>query len=89
MMEELHKVADTVIEMLRTEADSPIHHPEVGHKVPIPDLTVWVEKTELSSPGMDCKDLHSSCGYKHSCLPIGVPLESLKTPINGSKLVKP
>ena len=61
VMEELHKVADTVLETLKTEADSPRHHPEIGHKVSILDLAVWVEKTELSSPRMDCKDLHNSC----------------------------
>ena len=73
VMEELRKVAVTVIEMFKTEADSPGNHPELGHKVPILDLAVWIEKTELSSSGMDSQDLHNSCGDKQSCLPIGAP----------------
>ena len=44
VMEELRKVADTVIEMFKTEVDSPAKQPELGFKVPILDLSVRVEK---------------------------------------------
>ena len=44
-MNELKKVADNTIEMLKTEADSPASHPELGFKLPILDLAVWVPRT--------------------------------------------
>ena len=40
MMEELRKVADSIIDMFETETDSPANHPELGYKVPILDLCV-------------------------------------------------
>ena len=44
VMKELRKVADTVIDMFKTEVDSPAKQPELGFKVPILDLSVRVEK---------------------------------------------
>ena len=61
VMEELRKVVDTVVQMFKTEADSPGKHPELAYKVPILDLAVWVESVQLPAPGMDKEDLHSSC----------------------------
>ena len=73
VMEELRKVADTVVHMFKTEADSPGNHPELAYKVPILDLAVWVEGVHLPAPGMDNKDLHNSCSDTQTCLPIGAP----------------
>ena len=75
VMEELRKVADTVIKMFKTEADSPGNHPELAYKVPILDLAVWVERVHLPAPGLDKEDLHSSCSASQTCLPIGAPKE--------------
>ena len=74
-MEELRKVADSCIEMLKTEADCPSYHPELGYRVPILDLSVWVEKVELPAPWMDQAegDLHKMCNDDEQCLPVGVP----------------
>jgi hypothetical protein len=75
VMEELRKVADTVVQMFKTEADSPGKHPELAYKVPILDLAVWVESVQLPAPGMVKEDLHSSCSESQTCLPIGAPSE--------------
>ena len=40
VMEELRKVADSVMKMFKTEADLPGDHPELGYKVPILDMAV-------------------------------------------------
>ena len=61
--------------MFETETDSPASHPEVGYKVPILDLSVWVEKVWLPAPGMDSNNLHSSCPADGTCLPLGTPHE--------------
>ena len=52
VMEELRKVADSVIDMFKTEEDSPGNHHELGYKVPILDLALWVESVKLPAPGM-------------------------------------
>ena len=44
VMKKHRKVADTVIDMFKTEVDSPAKQPELGFKVPILDLSVRVEK---------------------------------------------
>ena len=71
--EELRKIANTCIGMLKTEADSTSKHPELGHKVPILDLAVWVEEVRLPSPGLEDQqsELHAQCGEGEVCLPIG------------------
>ena len=71
VMEELRKVADTIIDMFKTEADSPGNHPELGYKVPILDLAVWVESVKLPATGLDDNNLHSSCVVAGTCLPLG------------------
>ena len=71
-MEELRKIADSIIPMLKTEVDSPARHPELGFKVPILDLAVWVEEEELPAPGMESRNLHTKC-VEGECLPIGEP----------------
>ena len=60
-MKELSKIADTTMEMLFTEADSPGQHPELGYKVPILDVAVWVEEMSLPPPGMEDLNLHTKC----------------------------
>ena len=74
-MEELRKIADTCIEMLETEADCPSNHPELEHKVPILDLSVWVEKVHLPAPWLERQDgdIHRDCNKEEVCLPIGAP----------------
>ena len=42
-MRELKKIADTMIENIETEYDCPSEHPELGFKVPVLDLAIWVE----------------------------------------------
>ena len=54
--------------MFHTEAAAPGNHPEIGFKVLILDLAVWIESQELPAPGMDSQNVHSSSG---TCLPIG------------------
>ena len=71
-MEELRKIADSIIPMLKTEVDSPARHPELGYKVPILDLAVWVEEEELLAPGMEDQNLHIKC-VDGECLPLGEP----------------
>ena len=60
-MEELRKIADSIIPVLKTEADSPGRHPELGYKVPILDIAVWVVEEDLPAPGMEDKNLHRGC----------------------------
>ena len=71
-MEELRKVADTHIGMLTTEADSTSKHPELGNKLPILDMAVWVEEVSLHAPGLEDKhaELHSKCEKSEECLPL-------------------
>ena len=65
--------ADTCIEMLETEADCPSNHPELEHKVPILDLSVWVEKVHVPAPWLERQDgdIHRDCNKEEVCLPIG------------------
>ena len=72
VMNEMRKIADTILPMLKTEADYPTNHPELEEKVPILDMACWVEKTEVSAQGMDGQDIHMRCDGKN-CLPIGKP----------------
>ena len=50
-MRELKKIADAMIENIETEYDCPSDHPELGFKVPVLDLAIWVEEVEVSSQG--------------------------------------
>ena len=75
-MRELKKIADTMIENIETEYDCPSEHPELGFKVPVLDLAIWVEEVEVSSRGLDLQVLHSNCPEDETCLPIGAPRPS-------------
>ena len=70
VMEELRKVADSVIDMFKTEADSPASHPELDYKMLILDMCVWMEKQWLSAPGMNAGNVHTACSAEGTCLPI-------------------
>ena len=50
VMEELRKVADTVIDMFKTETDSPGNHPELDFKVPILRCSYVGGKCEATCP---------------------------------------
>ena len=78
VMEELKKVADSLIKIFNTEADAPGNHPELGFKVPILDLAVWMEIQELPAPWMDSQNGHSYCSSS-ACLPIGVPSDTAQS----------
>ena len=72
-MNELRKIADTCVGMLKTEEDSTSKHPELGNKVPILDMAVWVEQVSLPAPGLEGQDmgLHSRCEEGEECLSFG------------------
>ena len=70
-MIELKKIADTIQANITTEADFPSKHPELGNKVPVLDLVLWVEDVKMYSPRMDCEKLHLCCDLVTLCLPIG------------------
>ena len=72
-MREMKKIADTIIEHIETEYDCPSRHEELGFKVPVLDLAVWVEEVEVASPGLDDQKLHSCCSGDEICLPLGEP----------------
>ena len=71
VIKKLIKIADTVIDTIKAEADSPGNHPEMGHKVPILDC-LGGEVERLPAPGMDSHDLHKSSEDASTCLPLGV-----------------
>ena len=56
-MEELRKIADTCMGMLKTEEDSTSKHPELGFRVPILDKAVWVEQVSQPAPGMEGQEM--------------------------------
>ena len=58
-MEELRKIADSIIPMLKTEADSPGRHPGMGYKVPILDIAVWVDEEQFPAPGLEDQNFHT------------------------------
>ena len=58
--------------MLKTEADSPGRYPELGYRVPILDIAVWVVEEDLHAPGMEDKNLHRGC-EGGECLAIAEP----------------
>ena len=49
---ELKRIADNIMANIETEYDCPTNHPELRRKVPVLDLAMWVEETQLSAPGM-------------------------------------
>ena len=72
-MVELKKVADSLMDNIETEYDCPSLHPELGKKVPVLDLAMWVEEVRLSARGLEGQDLHSRCGEGGTCLPLEEP----------------
>ena len=72
-MEELRRIADTCVDMLKTEADCTSKLPELGFKVPILDMAVWVEQVSLPAPGLEGQGmgLHSWCKEEEECLSFG------------------
>ena len=71
-MNRLKQIVDNLMANIETEYDWPTNHPELGMKVPILDLAMWVEEIQLSSPGMDGQKIHLNCKDKEKCLPLGV-----------------
>ena len=70
-MNELKKIADNIIKHVETEHDCPSFHPELGYKVPVLDLAVWVEEVRVAAPGLEVQKLQSSCSEDEICLPVG------------------
>ena len=89
-MKEMKKIADNIIKHIETEYDCPSRHPELGYKVPVLDLAVWVEETDVAAPGLESQELHGHCNNNDICLPIGEPraaeqpsnLESYTPPVH-------
>ena len=71
-MVELKKIADNIIKHVETEHDYPSNHPELGYKVPVLDLAVWVEEVRVAAPGLEVQQLHGFCTEDEICLPVGV-----------------
>ena len=69
--------------MLKTETDYPSKHPELGNKMPILDLAVWVEEMQLPAPGLEDSNLDSNC--KDVCLPLGMPKQDVQGLDDGNK----
>ena len=72
-MFEMKRIADTLMVNIETEYDCPSLHPELGHKVPVLDLAVWVEEVDVTSRGLDDQNLHHYCCRNEICLPVGEP----------------
>ena len=70
-MIELKRVADSLMEGIETEYDCPSLHPELGNKVPVLDLAMWVEEVRVSAQGMEGQEMHSRCSEGSTCLPLG------------------
>ena len=87
-MKEMKKIADTIIKHIETEYDCPSRHPELGFKVPVLDLAVWVEEVEVDSQGLDDQELHSRCCSDEICLPIGEP-RAAEQPSNSQSYTTP
>ena len=70
---EIRKIADTIQDNIRTEADYPSKHPELDMKVPVLDLSLWVEDVRVHAQGLEGTMLHSNCDRENPCLRIGEP----------------
>ena len=71
-MKELKNIADSLIDFLEIEYDCLTKHSELGRKVPVLDLAMWVEETKLSSPGTVSLSIHINCKDRENCHPLGV-----------------
>ena len=88
-MRELKKVADSLMENIETEYDCPSLNPELGKKVAVLDLAMWVEESYVSAPWMDSQGLHSNCGENETCLPLGIqPTNRTEGDSHVSKMVQ-
>ena len=47
-------------------------NPELGKKVAVLDLAMWVEESYVLTPWMNSQGLHSNCGENKTCLPLGI-----------------
>ena len=72
-MREMKRIADTIMVNIETEYDCPSRHPELGLKVPVLDLAVWVEEVEMAPPRLENLNIHSQCCSDEICLPVGEP----------------
>ena len=79
-MREMKKIADTMMVNIETEYDCPSRHPELGHKVPVLDLAVWVEEVEMAPPRLENPNIHSRCCSDEICLPLGEPRAAEQPP---------
>ena len=70
-MREIQKIADNILKNIETEYDCPSSHPELGNKVPVLDLAMWVETVKVSSTWIESQDMHSNCEKCEICLPLG------------------
>ena len=68
-MNELQKIGDTMQDNIKTEADFPSKHPELGMKVPVLDLAICVEEVRVHS--LDSDMSHLNCDEVIQCLPVG------------------
>ena len=71
-MQVMKQIADTITKHIETEYDCPSRHPELGFKVPVLDLAVWVEDVEVAPPRLETQQLHNLC-CDDICLPVGLP----------------
>ena len=70
-LRELERIADNLMQNIETEYDCPSSHPELGNKVPVLDLAMWVENVKVSATGMESQEMHSNCDTSKVCLPLG------------------
>ena len=75
-MREVQKVADNLLKNIETEYDCPSSHPELGNKIPVLDLAMWVETVKVSSTGIKGQEMHSGCDKSDICLPLGESSEN-------------
>ena len=88
-MRELKKVADSLMENIETEYDCTSVNPELGKKVAVLDLAMWVEESYVSAPWMDSQGLHSNCDENETCLPLGIqPSKRTERDTHVSKMVQ-
>ena len=89
-MIELKKIADNIMDNIVTEHDFPSNHPELGFKVPVLDLAMWVEEVQIPASGMDSQGLHSRCEKgDRACLPIDeMPPQMEVDPNPASRMVQ-
>ena len=77
IMNEMINIADSVIMMLKTEADYPTYHPELYNELLMLNLSVWVEKVIIPAPGTEDDNLHSNCSGG-VFLPLGLTKHQLQ-----------